>query len=339
MKNCVFSIIMPCYNSEEYVSAAIDSVVNQTYHDWELIIINDGSQDNTLNIINGYAANDDRVKVFSKENGGYSTAVNMGVDHITGDYFMFLGSDDYLSVDLFKHIHDQIEEMENRPDCIAFRTRLVKDGVVGKLDSYTKFTSIQLAECTLKEYIDHYPQHAEIFSVRDTSKCYSRKLLGDLRYFGRTGMDADGIFSMLICHKANSFCSIPFDGYYWTIRSDSVSATESLPKTLDRLSNWMEFFKILTDVYPTEITATEKQYFEFYIQFILNFARKSSNAFRRHGLVKKYAGFAISVQNKMHIEVNQYLKFAKNTPVLLSFYLSLYEKYKSVKKMCMKKSR
>ena len=71
-----FSIIMPCYNSASYLREAVDSIVKQDYSDWDLIAVNDGSTDETLNILDSYSKKDKRIKVFSKKNGGYATAVN-----------------------------------------------------------------------------------------------------------------------------------------------------------------------------------------------------------------------------------------------------------------------
>ena len=91
-----FSIIMPCYNSEKYVDNAVQSIIGQTYDNWELIAINDGSTDRTPEILNNYAEKDARIKVISKDNGGYCSAVNMGLDYVCGTYFLFMGSDDGL---------------------------------------------------------------------------------------------------------------------------------------------------------------------------------------------------------------------------------------------------
>ena len=115
-----YSIIMPCYNSESYVKKAVDSVLMQTYKKWELIAINDGSYDNTLPILQSYAKADPRIRLFSKENGGYVSAVNYGLDYVKGDYFMFLGSDDQLSPDLLQTICEMISD--ETPDLIGFET-------------------------------------------------------------------------------------------------------------------------------------------------------------------------------------------------------------------------
>lgn len=88
------SIILSVYNEEKYIKEAIDSVLNQSLKDFELIIINDGSTDKTLNIINSYS--DKRIKVFTQENKGLGASRNKGIELASGEYIMFLDGDDYL---------------------------------------------------------------------------------------------------------------------------------------------------------------------------------------------------------------------------------------------------
>lgn len=90
--NPLISVIMPIFNTEKYVSEAIQSVINQDYENWELLIVNDGSTDNSLMFINKFK--DKRVKVFSQENKGVSAARNAAFEKMSGDYFCFLDADD-----------------------------------------------------------------------------------------------------------------------------------------------------------------------------------------------------------------------------------------------------
>ena len=93
------SIIIPVYNVEKYITKTIESVINQTYSDIEVILIDDGSEDSSGSICDEYAKNDDRIKVFHQENLGVSQARNKGIDISTGDYILFIDSDDYVSND------------------------------------------------------------------------------------------------------------------------------------------------------------------------------------------------------------------------------------------------
>ena len=88
------SIIMPVYNSEKYIAEAIESVCNQSYKNWELLIVNDGSTDRSPDIINEYAEKDDRIKVFHKKNSGVSSARNIALSYVRGELVTFIDSDD-----------------------------------------------------------------------------------------------------------------------------------------------------------------------------------------------------------------------------------------------------
>ena len=92
-----FSIIMPVYNTALYLKKSIQSVIEQTYENWELICVNDGSTDDSLEICEHYAKQDSRIKVFSKVNEGVSVARNFGLKKVTGERVIFLDADDWLS--------------------------------------------------------------------------------------------------------------------------------------------------------------------------------------------------------------------------------------------------
>lgn len=111
------SIIIPCYNVAKYLKECLDSVVNQTLKDIEIICINDGSTDNTLNILEEYAKEDDRIRVFSQENKGVAVARNIGLEQVQGEYIMFADPDDYFIKNAFKIALNKIEDT-NSDICI-----------------------------------------------------------------------------------------------------------------------------------------------------------------------------------------------------------------------------
>ena len=96
MKNLV-SIIIPCFNQVQYLPAALQSVWDQLYHNWECIIINDGSTDNTEDVAKSWCEKDARYIYFNKENGGLSSARNLGLANSKGDFILFLDSDDFIA--------------------------------------------------------------------------------------------------------------------------------------------------------------------------------------------------------------------------------------------------
>lgn len=108
MKNPLISIIVAIYKVEEYLPKCIESILNQTYKNIELILVDDGSPDNSLMICNEYVAKDDRIKVISKENGGQATARNVGLDVAKGEYIGFIDSDDWGELEMYQMLYDTI---------------------------------------------------------------------------------------------------------------------------------------------------------------------------------------------------------------------------------------
>lgn len=94
MEKDLISIVIPAYNAAAFVAKTLDSILVQTYHNFEVVIINDGSKDNTLEILKHYAAKDDRIRVFSQENGGVSAARNTALTKIRGKYITYIDADD-----------------------------------------------------------------------------------------------------------------------------------------------------------------------------------------------------------------------------------------------------
>ena len=100
----VVSIIVPVYNAEKFLHRCIDSIHAQTFTDWELLLIDDGSMDRSGQICDEYAAKDERIRIFHKENGGVSSARNIGLDYARGEWITFVDSDDWVSEDLLKEL-------------------------------------------------------------------------------------------------------------------------------------------------------------------------------------------------------------------------------------------
>lgn len=101
---CKVSIIIPIYNTEKYIKDCLDSVVNQTLDDIEIICINDGSTDNSLKLINDYAKRDKRIKVINQENKGQGTARNIGIKESKGEYIGFVDFDDYIDLKMYEKL-------------------------------------------------------------------------------------------------------------------------------------------------------------------------------------------------------------------------------------------
>ena len=100
------SIVVPIYNVEKYLRQCLDSIVNQTLKDIEIICVDDGSKDSSPEIIEEYVKKDSRVKVITKENSGYGNSMNRGFDMATGEYIGIVESDDYADPDMFEKLYD-----------------------------------------------------------------------------------------------------------------------------------------------------------------------------------------------------------------------------------------
>ena len=101
------SVIMPVYNTSQYLRRSIESVLNQTYKDFELICINDGSTDNSLEILQEYATHDPRIKIINQENKGLSGARNSALEIAQGEWITFVDSDDFITNNFIGNLYDQ----------------------------------------------------------------------------------------------------------------------------------------------------------------------------------------------------------------------------------------
>ena len=172
-KNPRFSIIIPVYNVQDYLSKCLDSVLGQTMLDIEIVCVDDGSKDESSKILTQYSKVDERIKLIRKENGGLSSARNAGLKVAQGEYICFLDSDDYVEPNFCERIYREV--LEHRPDIIVFGANvfpLTKDtdpwtynNLSPKTKKYKSFTpEILLSEnrgypfvwrnCFKKEFLD-----------------------------------------------------------------------------------------------------------------------------------------------------------------------------------------
>ena len=176
MQNKVVSIIVPVYNVEKYLDRCVESIVNQTYKNLEIILVDDGSPDNCPAMCDEWAKKDNRIKVIHKENGGLSDARNFGIEVFTGDYILFVDSDDYIDLTMVEKMVCRIEN-DNTDMCVCtFAT--FKDGEEPNRN-YNKQNEIITAEealfrLTQKEY--------NVYFVIACCKLIKREVISDLRF-------------------------------------------------------------------------------------------------------------------------------------------------------------
>lgn len=173
------SIIVPVYNSEKYLCQCLDSILNQTYTNIEVLCVNDGSTDRSGGILESYSHNDPRVRIFNKENEGKgaASARNLGLSNATGDYVQFLDSDDFFEEDMIEALVKVIDE--TNADVVVYRADRYDD----KLGRVTQpYTSIELEYAPEMNPFCYKDCPSRIFQVGDLiawNKIYRRSLLID----------------------------------------------------------------------------------------------------------------------------------------------------------------
>lgn len=141
------SMIMPVYNCQDYVSEAIESVLAQTWEQWELIIVDDGSTDKSGNICDRYAREDARIRVFHCANSGVSSARNRGIQEATGEYIEFIDGDDILNKEAMETLIREMESARQKPDLIIFRFQTFPKKTVPTISDRQEINGIaELAE-------------------------------------------------------------------------------------------------------------------------------------------------------------------------------------------------
>lgn len=132
MNNMLISIIIPAYNIEKYISRCLDSIVEQTYTNLEIIVVDDGSKDNTGKILDDYAMSDNRIHIIHKENGGVTSARLEGIKQSTGEYIGFVDGDDYIDSNMYERLIANM--LENNADISHCGYKMVFPN--GKIDYY-----------------------------------------------------------------------------------------------------------------------------------------------------------------------------------------------------------
>lgn len=153
------SVILPCYNVEKYIGDAIECILDQSYDDWEMVVVNDGSTDSTLDIAKDYAFDDERIKIISKPNGGVASARVEGLRNAAGDYIVFLDPDDKCSRHYLTHLMFLIE------DYIRYKGKTNEE--LDAMDDEEELadvidTEVDMASCAMIMYSDDGELNARI---------------------------------------------------------------------------------------------------------------------------------------------------------------------------------
>lgn len=154
MNNPKISIIVPVYNVEIYINECVNSILNQTFRDFELILVDDGSSDDCGRICDIYGERDTRVRVIHKENGGLSSARNTGLEVCKGEYVIFIDSDDYIENNTLQYSYDLV--IDNKADAVIFGMRsFYEDNNKVEIDTSKPNIEVLNSKEAIKKYLSY----------------------------------------------------------------------------------------------------------------------------------------------------------------------------------------
>lgn len=211
------TVVVPIYNVENYLDRCVSSIINQSYDNLEIILVDDGSKDNSPKICDSYEKKDSRIKVIHKKNGGLSDARNKGIDIASGKYICFVDSDDWIECDMIERMYNTIQK-DNSNISICRRNRAYDDGrkIIEEYKKYPKNNLFDNIEGL---------RYLMSFCGYDMSVCdkmFELQLFEDIRFpFGKTCEDSFTTYK--IFHKASkiSYIDEPFYNYFFRINSIS----------------------------------------------------------------------------------------------------------------------
>jgi len=278
----LISIIIPCYNQAQYLEGALQSVLNQTYSNWECIIVNDGSPDNTEEIAKAWVSKDMRFRYFYKENGGVSSARNFGIEKAEGTYIQFLDSDDLLDKRKLELSLHQLNLTENRGAKIVISNfRMFKQNPNRTTIPY----------CNLKAELFNFEsllyQWNESFSIPIHCGFFHHSLFEEIRFPENMTAQEDWIVWVSLFQKGCKALFIDKPLALYRINTTSRTMTEDLHS--DQLKAYEYFKKNLSEAefYKLSVVLISRYYKSTtYFKTKLN-EIKLSNTYRVGYLIKK----------------------------------------------------
>lgn len=260
-KNELVSIIVPVYNTEKYLAQCIESILNQTYSKFELLLINDGSTDGSGDLCDTYAKQDRRISVIHQKNAGVSMARNTGLDHACGEYIMFVDSDDYIDPELVEEAHRTIRKSDAD---IYICGLIVENFQAGKIVSKETYAAKEKSVYSLNELLENmnvsYPAQ---YIYGPCHKLYRRKAIENeaVRFDLRLSVWEDFLFNQKVLAKVRSVqISDKVYYHYRKERGDSLSSSFN-PMYYDMTAYVFDQMRELLKT--AECTERRRQQFEY----------------------------------------------------------------------------
>lgn len=215
-----FSVIIPCYNVEKYIENTIKTVLNQTYKDFEIILIDDGSKDSTLAILNNLKETDNRIKIFTQPNKGVSYTRNRGIDIAKGEYIYFLDADDEIKNTLFEEANKVFSE--KNIGVFSFGYKVIKETKEKIYIANKEFEGVYTSKEFLKKYFKlEIPQSiCSLIVRRDSLKNikFNEKL--------KIGEDLDFQIRVILLNNEMEIYYTPNIYFYYIMRKNSAMTSK-----------------------------------------------------------------------------------------------------------------
>ena len=229
MSKPLLSIIVPIYNVEKQLNKCIESILNQTFTNYELILVDDGSPDKCGEICDEYEKKDKRVKVIHKKNGGLSDARNAGLNIATGKYIGFVDSDDIIHPQMYEKLYNCINKYNS-------------DIVQCKFKKFKKIEDIEKSLNRHNESVEEYTNKEAIMDMIDNNKInvntwnklYKRELFENER-FPKGKIHEDEFLTYKLIYKSNKVAYINEELYYYYQNDNGIMNGSNLLKRLDRI--------------------------------------------------------------------------------------------------------
>ncbi len=307
----MISVIVPIYNSEKYLKKCIESIVNQTYKDLEIILVDDGSADNSGNICDEYANKDKRIKVVHQENKGQATARNEGLMIAEGEYIAFVDSDDYIAPDMYELLYRMIKDH----DCDI--------AMCGHKEIYEDKESSSRQECD-DIYLDKNAMWQEVFGCLNNAvwnKLYRKSLMGDVNFPTRMMHGEDLIFNLNYLKNCENGVLNKSEKYYYIQRKGSVTNSKFSEKKLTEISTKDLALEMVKDYCPTQIDNARK----FCFRARMNLIRSIVKADKENEYTAKLQEFKKYVDENYKIIKTALLKKEKAEYQLFNKFPQVYK--------------
>lgn len=218
MNKLLVSVIIPAYNAEKFIDRCLQSVINQTYKDLQIIVINDGSTDNTLAILKEYEKQDNRITIIDQENTGVSSARNNGLKLVKGEYISFIDADDWMSSDMIERLVIATKQGEN------------VDVVLAGFDFAESEDEATVNDDVEYEVWDQYTQRVEFLNNKRLTgmlwnKLFKVETIGELMFDESISYGEDGKFVWSFFNNSNCMVVTNEKLYHHVIEKTSVTYT------------------------------------------------------------------------------------------------------------------